>query len=279
MGVIVRYKGTPISNLTTTSTVRLDTGGKVVEADHFVEYTAPTIPNLGVMSNFGTAAFKNCAGTDFKNITINSDVTSIGSQCFYGCTNLISVTGFGSVTSIGSEAFSGCTALTTLPSTGTLTSIGESAFENCSSLTEFILPTNLTTLGNKVFRGCSALTKIELSGTLNNFAPGSNSNSLIHNLTALTTVKLPGGSYGGYVITNCSKIRSITMGGPNNPVSSIANTAFDYCTGPITFTVYTVGAQELSHNSSTNYWGSNTTGTSCTFKDSEGIEPDRVISF
>lgn len=276
MGVLVTYKGTTISNLTATGQRTLLTAGKYCEANIGIDYTAATA-DIEVTSAFGTNAFKGAAG--LTSIIVNNAANAIGDSCFQDCTGLTSVSGFASLATIGASAFQGCTNLTTLPTAPTITSIGASAFQDCISLTSFSMPTNVTALSNKIFRGCTALRNLVIHGTVNGFGPGSNNNSLIDNVSSLINAELPGGSYGGYVITRCANLRTVTLGSLGNPVSSINNNAFSYCTGPITFRIYTVNAQELSHNSSTNYWGSNTTGTNCTFIDSADETHTNFISF
>ena len=58
-------------------------------------------------------------------------ITSIGSNTFYGCTGLTSITIPNSVTSIGSSTFYGCTGLTSITIPNSVTSIGSSTFAYC----------------------------------------------------------------------------------------------------------------------------------------------------
>ncbi len=78
--------------------------------------------------------------TEITKLVIPDDVTSIGSDAFYGCSGLTSVTIPNSVTSIGSSAFSGCSGLTSVTIPNNVTSIGSSAFYGCSGLEKVIVP-------------------------------------------------------------------------------------------------------------------------------------------
>lgn len=275
-GVVITYKGTAISNLTSTVTKTLGTEGKYCEGNITVAYTAPQIE---ATASYAANGFKSAIG--LTSIKENGSATTIGDSCFYGCTNLTSVDGFASLTTIDESAFYGCSSLTDLPTEPTITTLGKSAFCNCTSLEEFKMKTNVSALPVTIFKGCTSLREVVLSGTLTTACnPNSNGNAIFNGCTALESLTLPGGSYGAYVAYNNKNLATVTIGGLGNPVTSIGNNAFYGCNGVgITFTVYTVNATELSHNSNSNYWGSNKTGTSCTFKDSNGVADDYTISF
>lgn len=51
-----------------------------------------------------------------ETVVVQSGVIALGSNLFYDCKNLTSITIMDSVTSIGNETFSGCTALTSVTS-------------------------------------------------------------------------------------------------------------------------------------------------------------------
>jgi hypothetical protein len=70
-----------------------------------------------------------------KNTVIPNSVTSIGTDAFYNCFGLTSITIPNSVTSIGTDAFDGCYYLTSVTIGSGVTSIGSSAFFDCSGLT------------------------------------------------------------------------------------------------------------------------------------------------
>ena len=152
----------------------------------------------GVMTVSGTGAMANYAKssatpwysdrTDVETVVIESGVTSIGDNAFYGCTNLESVSIPASVTSIGENAFSGCgsvaAALTVSFAEGsTLESIGNYAFMS-SNLTSISIPASVTSIGQTAFGFCDNLAKVYI------YSP------------SLTT-------YGGYAFENNASGRKI----------------------------------------------------------------------
>ena len=92
-----------------------------------------------------------------KNSVIPSNVTSIGSYAFYGC-SLTSIAIPDGVTSIGDSAFCHCSSLTSIAIPDGVTSIGDYAFCDCSSLTSITIPDSVTSIGKMAFIDCSALT-------------------------------------------------------------------------------------------------------------------------
>ena len=66
-------------------------------------------------------------------------VMSIGTDAFYNCGSLTSITIGNSVTSIGYEAFYNCGSLTSVTIPDSVTSIGGYAFENCINLKQLVL--------------------------------------------------------------------------------------------------------------------------------------------
>ena len=71
-------------------------------------------------------------------VFIDDDISRIGENAFYGCTNITSVSIARSVKTIGAQAFKGCSSLSTVTledlDYSNLTGIGHGAFEDCSAL-------------------------------------------------------------------------------------------------------------------------------------------------
>ena len=71
-----------------------------------------------------------------------------------------------SVTSIGSEAFYDCSGLTSVTIPNSVKSINDDAFSYCSGLTSIIIPESVGYMGWRAFRGCNNLLSITFLGSL-----------------------------------------------------------------------------------------------------------------
>ncbi len=232
-----------------------------------------TIPNS--VTSIGGWAFDGCS---IKNATIPTNTimylpkaflktviinggTSIGSDAFYNCSSLTSITIPDSVTSIGSGAFSNCSSLEiiTLPFVGLTanstsnthfgyifgaryyyenyyyipsslktvvvtggTSIGDYAFYECSSLTSVTIGNSVTSIGSSAFRDCSLLTSVTIGNSVTSIG-----SSAFLSCDSLEIVVIGNSvtSIGSYAFYGCSSLESITI--PNS-VTSIGFGAFYY---------------------------------------------------
>ena len=86
-----------------------------------------------------------------QNTVIPNNVTCIGDEAFWACTNLTSISIPNSVTSIGNGAFNQCINLTSICIPNSVTSIGNVAFSQCSKLATIIIPNTITTIGDYAF--------------------------------------------------------------------------------------------------------------------------------
>ncbi len=103
-------------------------------------------------------AFCNCSR--LTNVTIGSNVTSVGSNAFYGCNGLTTVN-CNAPANISAYLFENCTKLSTVNIGNNVSSISSYAFRDCSSLTKITIPDNVTSIGKGAFEGCG-LTEITL---------------------------------------------------------------------------------------------------------------------
>ncbi len=191
-----------------------------------------------------------------ENTIIPSNMESIGSGAFSGCTGLISVTIPACVTSIGRGAFSGCSNLATITvdaenkvfnspdgsnaiietTSNTLvagckttiipnnvTSIDGSAFSGCSGLISVTIPYSVTSIGSYAFYGCSGLTSVTIPNSVTSI-----DGSAFYNCSSLTSVTIPNSvtSIGNYAFSRCSSLTYVTI--PNS-VTSIGWSVFEDC--------------------------------------------------
>ncbi len=202
-------------------------------------------------------------------ITIPSEVTSIGDEAFAGCSGLTSITIPDSVTTIGSYAFSDCENLTSVNYEGTLEQWLNISFSDSKSnplfyahhlyiddseLTDLIIPNNVTNIKGYSFYGCSGLTSVTIPDSVTGiekcaFTKCSGLTSVIigNNVTSigasafsgcsgLTSITIPGSvtSIEDSVFYNCDGLTSITI--PDS-VTKIKTRAFKNCSGLTSITI------------------------------------------
>ena len=190
-------------------------------------------------TSIGSNTFFDCSG--LTSVTIPDSVLSIGDSAFGGCSGLTRITIPDSVTSIGSSAFSGCSGLTSITIPNSVTSIGDWAFSDCSKLTSVTIPDSVTSIGEYAFSGCSGLEKISVvAGNTKYHSAG---NCLIETKTKTliagckNSVIPTDGSVtfiGDYAFCDCSGLTSVTIG---DSVTSIGWYAFSGCSGLTSVTI------------------------------------------
>ena len=103
--------------------------------------------------------------SDVLNLTIGSEITTIGPYSFDDLTNLEQVTLADSVAVIGEGAFYGCSYLEEVAlksDKSDLKTIGNHAFTNCESLEKFVFSKKLVRIGDGAFSGCGRLAEVEI---------------------------------------------------------------------------------------------------------------------
>lgn len=161
------------------------------------------------------------------NSTIPSDVTSIGSHAFAGCSGL-SYVGSPSysaipsyITSIGRFAFAN-TGLSVLDIPNSVTQIEDYTFLGCTDLKRINLPNNMTSIGIGAFESCTSLTGIYYLSSVTSIGNAAFAYTGIVGFTIPSGVSTIG--YGTF--HDCPNLTSITI--PSS-VTGIDNFAFQNC--------------------------------------------------
>ncbi len=195
------------------------------------------------VTSIGTRAFSNC-----ENLKLNelpSKLTTISSYAFARCKNLaVELNLPKTIKTIGSDAFYGCTSLTSVTmnyndatedttSSGTQAykaTIGSEAFEDCTSLTTLNLSENVTTLGYYMIAN-TAISSITIPKSVTGCEYYGSYNGPLSGATKLKEVIFEGGTttIPAYVCSTSSFSSYITKVIIPDSVTSIGNRAFYNC--------------------------------------------------
>lgn len=131
-----------------------------------------TIP-AGV-TEIGRNVFDNCISLSSITVAEENKVYHSSENCLIetdsktliaGCQNSV-IPNDGSVTGIGSNAFFVCTTLKSITIAGGVTSIGETAFYECTGLTSITIHDSVNVIAYMAFYNCKNLTDIHYTGTM-----------------------------------------------------------------------------------------------------------------
>ena len=125
----------------------IPTSLKTINGKPTVEMTSLTIPSQ--VTSIGNDCFDEC--TSLKSITIPSTVKAIGNNCFNNCTNIKMMSIPSTISKLNSTWFYSCKELTKLDLPHTINSFPAKMFANFSKLKQFTIPSNVTCLPESCF--------------------------------------------------------------------------------------------------------------------------------
>jgi hypothetical protein len=145
-------------------------------------------------------------GKEINDLVIPDSVTSIGSNAFYSCTGLTSVTIPNSVTSIGYSAYSYCTSLNSISIPISVTEIREYAFSGCTNLNSIIIPDSVRNIAQGAFSFCTSLNSISIPDYVQDI-----SREAFYKCTSLNSISIPNSvqDIGDNVFWGCARLKSI----------------------------------------------------------------------
>ncbi|MBR5289592.1 MAG: leucine-rich repeat protein [Erysipelotrichaceae bacterium] len=156
-------------------------------------------------------------------VVVENGVTSIGSNAFFDCNNLVKVTLADSVTSIGSYAFMECDSLRSVSLGNGLTSIGSYAFKFCYSIQSIKFPDSLQFLGLEAFQGCKSLASLVIPASVTTMQESvfSYCTDLMQVIVNASISELPMWTFYG-----CDSLVNVTL---SETVVSVGQSAFHNC--------------------------------------------------
>ena len=172
------------------------------------------------VTDLGTVFYYQRYITSFDELQYFTGLTSIGSEAFYNCYALASITLPNTVTSIGSYAFNNCNSLTTITLPSSLTSLGSYAFYQCTGLTSIDIGNSLTSIPGYTFAYCTNLVSINIPNTVTSIG-----SAAFKNCTSLASITIPSSvtSLGGDTFRNCSGLEQIVVETGNTMYDSRSN--------------------------------------------------------
>lgn len=202
------------------------------------------VANSAKLKTLGTYMFYDCTSLETVDLT-GTAVTAIPNYCFEKCENLKTCALPDNVTSFGTEAFYGTTSLKefTFPAKLAITSAtsGTYAFRY-SGITKAELPAGVTVIPNYFFANCDNLTSISFAGKLTTFGQDAFYSTTLNNFTIPETVTTI-----GQEAFNNTGLTEVVIG---KNVTSIGVGAFAWCpvdefqvdTANATYTTNAIGA-------------------------------------
>lgn len=188
-----------------------------------------TISGTGAMPDNLDSWPWNDRKDEINTVFIGENVTSIGVEAFYNCTNLEEVTfAEGSqLETIGDAAFSGCEKLPSITFPNSVTAIGNYAFNICTSLSSITIPASVTSIGCYAFHSCSGLQMVTFGEKSQLTAIGAYA---FEGCTSLTSIGIPASVtfIGDHAFLSCTGLQTVTFD-IDSKLETIGDGAFESC--------------------------------------------------
>lgn len=199
-----------------------------------------TISGTGAASFSAYNGVGSISKADIKSIVIKDGITSIATDAFKNCENLVSITIPNSVTEIRDTAFYHCTNLKSVVIPNSVTSTGQYVFDGCSALTDVTLPNQLTTIESGLFEDCTSLSSISIPAAVTSIGISAFAHTNLRSVTIpdgmttlkrlvfsgcknLTTIYIPASvtSMGSSVFNSCTSLKDVYYGGTKQQLNAI----------------------------------------------------------
>lgn len=173
----------------------------------------------GSCVDIDASMFEGCSA--LKNVTISSEVTTLGTNAFAG-TAVETIVLPNSLTAISSGAFSGCASLKNVTLGNAVTNIDALAFRN-TAIENIVLPETLKTIGDMAFSGSHLTGALALPAAVRTIGQQAFAGN-----AGLTTVSFPAATttIGDGAFMGCSAIESFAVDAANETFKVAADATY-----------------------------------------------------
>ena len=227
----------PITGTTEDGLVYKVQNGEIIITDYQGIALELSIPDTIIgypVTGIDDKAFEACSLT---NITIPTNITSIGEYAFWYSRSLETIIIPEGISAISDYAFYECNNLKNITLPDSITSIGSYAFYGCNSLKSITLPKHITSIGYYTFHNCFNLESFNVDSYNMNY---SSIDGILFDKEITTLIQYPADKEGDtYIVpdsvvgfgwegfSGCKNLKSVTL--PDG-FMSIADSAFSHCT-------------------------------------------------